>query len=71
MLEIFNYAETLLLSSENYQLINENIDISTLNNDSEILDYQYIKRSKILNGQEFTLLNKLIIGKIISKSLIG
>ncbi|MEC6393157.1 hypothetical protein VXS72_14610 [Acinetobacter pittii] len=46
LLEVFNYAETLLLSSENYQLINENIDISTLNNASEILDYQYIKRSK-------------------------
>ncbi|ENV72323.1 hypothetical protein F946_01798 [Acinetobacter johnsonii ANC 3681] len=46
LLEVFEHAETILVSSENYQLIKENLDISEIDEGCELLDYQFIKRSK-------------------------
>ena len=46
LLELPNYAETVFLSSENFQLLNDIFDFSKLPEFFELMDYQYFKRSK-------------------------
>jgi len=46
LLELSGYAETVFLSSENFQLLSESFDFSKLPTSFELMDYQSFKRSK-------------------------
>ncbi|WP_436872738.1 hypothetical protein [Acinetobacter haemolyticus] len=46
LLELSSYAETVFLSSENFQLLKESFDFSILPTSFELMDYQSLKRSK-------------------------
>lgn len=46
LLDLPKYAETVLLSSENFQLLSDSLDFSKFPNSFELIDYQQFKRSK-------------------------